>query len=246
MQKEEVKPMPSSFCHPKNFMMLSSVMLTMSFVRNFFVCDLTSFDVFSTGFNLLGTLIGIVTFKSSPFQISPMAMKNGKINVNPKHKLFCKNKKARPNSHLQTKVRKEGKLARLILLSASSKLHQVPTLATGPDRHSQSLLKPHRSFNNMMDSKRLLQANVPFLPQMKECLTEECTNSLMPGCHPWIADTGCASSCTPHKEDFAHPQKMDHPVTMEGVTGSLKCECGGLIDIQTIDANGKVVNMQTP
>ena len=132
------------------------------------------------------------------------------------------------------------------MLVALSKLHQVPTLATGPEKHLHLPLKPHRTFNDMMDSRRLLQAKVPFLSQTQECLTEECTNSLMPGCFPWIVDTGCTCCCTPHKEDFAHLQKSEHPVTMEGVTGTSKCEFGGLITIQTIDANGEVVTIQTP
>ena len=33
---------------------------------------------------------------------------------------------------------------------------------------------------------------------------------------------------------------------MEGVTGTVQCDLGGLIRIQTIDANGEVVTIQTP
>ena len=58
-----------------------------------------------------------------------------------------------------------------------------------------------------------------------------------------IADSGCSHSCTPCKDDFIPGtlQKLDQPMTLGGIAGSLQIEWQGMVHWETIDHFGNIL-----
>ena len=71
-------------------------------------------------------------------------------------------------------------------------------------------------------------------------------DSLVKGYFQFIVDTGCSTSCTPHKEDFEELVEHKSPITLHRITGDQTCTQGGFIKVQTINTKGEVVTLRTP
>ena len=227
-----------TFCYPEEFLLLSCVMLLGTFVHMY--CNLSFLAVTLT---LLMSNMGIVCRQSKLiYHRSSSKLKSylsHKYSLSPKK---CA-KLVRPAKH-PSKV-SSSKFACLAVLNALGTVLTLPTISMGKDMALHNQLRKHVNYMGHLNVKNL---SVPQLASLQEYLVNDlhASHDILEGAFPFIVDTGCACSCSPHKEDFEWLKPLPTPIILKGVTGEQKCTHGGSLKLQCINENGDVVTLRTP
>ena len=233
----------SSFCYPKEYMILSCVMMLGSFAHMY--CNpkylVISMTVILLNLGLLSnrgrsvchsTYSKLKKYLSFKYSLSPKQCAKTARSVT--------RKKATPLMKSPT-----SRFARLAVLSTIAKVHSLPTISMGRDWKLRKTLHKHVNFMGHLDVHHL---PVPKLAPLQEYLMNEFQekHTILEGAFPYIVDTGCACSCSPAKEDFETLDKLKTPITLKGVTGDQQCTHGGMLKLQCINEKGDVVTLRTP
>ena len=98
-------------------------------------------------------------------------------------------------------------------------------------------MRKHRNKNGMLNYSGLKMQSPPVLSVIKDYLEEEYAQQtdLLEGSFSYIVDSGCSCSCTPDINDFEEIKDLKEPIKLNGVTGEVECDKGGIIRFQTVD-----------
>ena len=232
-------PTLNSFCYPKDYMILSCVMLLSCFTH--LHCDLSAFEISMT---FILSNLGIICRQSQI--IYNRSHSKFKAYLSHKYSLSPKKCARSVNRIIKQKPKMcSSRFARLAVLSSLAKVHSLPTISMGKDIALRHLLRKHVNHLGHLDVQHL---PVPKLDSLRDYLVNELTekHQVIEGAFPYIVDTGCACSCSPVKDDFESLKPLPRPIILKGVTGEQKCTLGGMLRLQCINNKGDVVTLRSP
>jgi hypothetical protein len=203
------------FAYPCKYLILSCVMLLMSFCS--MVWEFSCHQV--TLFSKLRDFLGDRPLPKPSFKTSTISNNVSKsTNVN---------------------------LQRLALVSSLSIFHSLPTLTTTTDEHFRRYMKRNCAYAGYVTPSKIRDPVVlkSLKEYTKDRLSH--THDLLDGALHVIVDTGCSTSASPCKEDFEDLSPLDRPVTLTGVAGESTVTQGGIIKYECINTKGEIVTVRT-
>ena len=234
------------FCYPASFMLLSCVMLNLTFANQFCTSQYLEFTLHVILTNLGVLPLWPLFYRYLPGIMTVMGSIHSTYYNQKFRRYFLKSKQLSKSKakHCSSKTTlKASRLTRLLLLSALARVSKIPSIHNGQSFNLRQSLRKHRTFHGTLDVKR-----VSNLDPVKDFLLNEFNDkyNLIKGVHTFIVDSGCGCSCSPDKKDFKSLKPLPKPIILKGVTGEQECTMGGMLSLKSINSKGDIVEIQTP
>ena len=150
-----------------------------------------------------------------------------------------------PKRQLATRTKaRRHRIMRLGLLAAMTKMANVPNIHLGSSRKFRSKLRKSRGRDGMLMTAKLSEQDLSEIRKVLEALPVGTVNA-----HdtiPIILDTGCSRVVTGIEDDFiSPPAKLDVPIALDGIAGSLFGTHVGRVRYEVISDTGEVCAIET-